>query len=112
MRDYLDASFEFDDEVEEDAPDPKMDIKIPKSHAKIQPVDAYSCLERLGVWVTRNYWEFERPPIEGAQPGDSPYVLTFNNDWSDHYMWCLVNPVNNLVTFDSCFVNNLFDQQQ
>jgi len=109
MRDFLEVDFDYLEEEEEDGELSLEGTLHDKAFKKISPQEAYTSLERLGIWVTRNFWEFERPPMEGAQPGDAAYVLTFNNDWSEHHMWCLIDPENNTVSFDSCFVNHLFD---
>jgi len=110
MRDFLEVNFdsfeEDDDEYMRIFSSSSLDQKKLK---KISVEDAYRSLERITVWVSRNYWEFERPPIEGIQPTDSIYFLTFNNESSDHYLWCMIDPNSNSVSFDSCLMNQLFE---
>jgi hypothetical protein len=65
MRDFLEVDFDYLEEEEEDGELSLEGTLHDKAFKKISPQEAYTSLERLGIWVTRNFWEFERPPMEG-----------------------------------------------
>jgi hypothetical protein len=62
MRDQLNIPFDEESYDTEEEYEEGEEVSVSKKPKMFTAEDAYQELQRIGIWVVRNYFEFERPP--------------------------------------------------